>query len=153
MPTAWRIFKTVYAKTAFDGEGARLFGGRWNSPGTRMVYAAGSASLALVEVLVHLEDAGPLPAFSLCSAGFDDGIVRKLQDSELPDDWNVLPYPASTQALGDLWVRDLQSAVLEVPSAVVPGESNYLINPAHEDFASLKLGEPRPYELDPRLLP
>lgn len=118
-----------------------------------MVYAGRSVSLAVLEILVNLEDVGPLPSYSLCSVEFDDAIVEAFDRSKLPDDWQASPAPYELQRLGDAWARDLTSAVLEVPSAVVPDESNYLINPIHEDFGSVRLGEPRPYDLDPRLLP
>ncbi len=153
MPIAWRIVKSAYAENAFDGEGARLYGGRWNSPGTRMVYATESVSLAVLEIVVNLEEVGPLPAFSLCSVEFDDGIFEALDRSELPEDWRASPGPLELQRLGDAWARDHASAVLKVPSAIIPSESNYLINPNHEDFGSIKLGDPQPYDLDPRLIP
>lgn len=153
MPTAWRIVKSRRAGSAFDGEGARLYGGRWNSPGTRVVYAAGSVSLAVLEVLVHLDDAGVvLSSYSLCAAEFDDGSVKAFDRSGLPEGWSAYPAPPELGRIGDAWVRDRSSAVLEVPSAVVELESNYLINPAHEDFGAMRLGDPKPFRFDERLL-
>jgi RES domain-containing protein len=152
MPTGWRIVKSSRAGSAFDGEGARLYGGRWNSPGTRMVYASESVALAILEILVNLEDDAMLFYYSLCSIEFDDGIVESLDRSELPDDWRASPAPFELQRLGDAWARDLSSAVLEVPSAVVELESNYLINPEHEDFGYMRLGDPQSFGFDRRLL-
>jgi len=150
--TGWRIFKSRRARSAFDGEGARLYGGRWNSPGTRVVYVAGSVSLAVLEVLVHLGDAGVLSSYSLCAVEFEDGLIEPLDRSRLPADWRSYPAPPGLRGIADAWVRDRTSAVLEVPSAVVERESNYLINPEHPDFAFVNIGESEPFEFDARLL-
>lgn len=152
MPTAWRIFKSRRSGSAFDGEGARLYGGRWNSPGTRMVYTAGSESLAVLEVLVHLGDVETLSSYSLCAVEFDDRLVETLDRSKLPENWSTYPAPSELRHIGDAWVQDLSSAVLEVPSAVVELESNYLINPVHKDFGAMRLGYPQPFRFDRRLL-
>ncbi len=152
MAIGWRIVKSRHARSAFDGEGARLYGGRWNSPGTRMVYVAQSVSLAVLEVLVHLGDAAILPSYSLRAVEFDDGLVETLDRSELPEDWRAYPAPSGTRRIGDAWARDRSSAVLKVPSVVVEVESVYLINPDHPDFASMTFGEARPFEFDARLL-
>ncbi len=152
MATGWRIVKSRYASTAFDGEGARLYGGRWNSPGTRMVYTSSTISLAVLEVLVHLQEANILSSYSLISAGFDDALVERLDRSMLPDGWRSYPAPSELQRIGDEWVRRQRSAVLEVPSVIVERESNYLLNPAHPDFSSVVIGEPEPFTFDERLL-
>ncbi|MDQ3817987.1 MAG: RES family NAD+ phosphorylase [Acidobacteriota bacterium] len=153
MPSAWRIVKTRFVRQAFDGEGARLYGGRWNSVGVRMVYTAGSVSLAVLEILVHLENADVLPAYSLCAVHFDGNVVTSLDRLRLPPNWRESPSPPELLAIGDGWIAGAESAVLEVPSAIVESESNYLINPAHRDFASLVIEKPRPFKFDPRLLP
>ena len=152
MATGWRIVKSRRTRSAFDGEGARLYGGRWNSPGTRMVYVAGSVSLAVLEVLVHLGDVGVLTSYSLCAVEFEDGLIEPLDRSKLPADWRSYPAPPGSREIGDAWVKGGSSVILEVPSAVVERESNYLINPAHPDFASVNVGEPEPFEFDSRLL-
>ena len=152
MPTGWRIVKSRHVGTAFDGEGARLYGGRWNSPGTRMVYTSASVSLAVLEVLVHLQDASLLSSYSLIAARFDDALVERLDRSMLPDGWRLYPASRELQRIGNEWVKNGRSAVLEVPSAVVERESNYLLNPAHPDFSSVVIGEPEPFTFDERLL-
>jgi RES domain-containing protein len=152
MPTGWRIVKSRLAGMAFDGEGARLYGGRWNSPGTRMVYISASVSLAVLEVLVHLQDASLLSSYSLIPARFDEALVERLDRSRLPDGWRSYPAPNELQRIGDAWARSQRSAVLEVPSAVVERESNYLLSPAHPDFSSIVIGEPEPFTFDERLL-
>jgi RES domain-containing protein len=152
MPTAWRIVKTRFAAQAFDGQGARLYGGRWNSVGVRMVYTAGSVSLAVLEILVHLENADILPAYSLCAVHFDEAVVTSLERSRLPVNWGDNPSPPELLAIGDAWIASRSSAMLEVPSAVIESESLYLINPEHPDFPSLVIESPRPYTIDQRLL-
>jgi RES domain-containing protein len=150
--TAWRIVKARHATNAFDGEGARLAGGRWNSPGSPMVYAAGSAALAALEMLVHLGRAATLPAYVLIACSFDPALVSSLDRSRLPARWRSYPAPPELQLLGDEWLRSNTSPVLEVPSAVIPTESNYLLNPRHRHFASVALSLPEPFEFDLRLL-
>ena len=152
MVTAWRIVATRFASGAFSGEGARRDGGRWNSPGVRMVYTAGTMSLALLELLVHLNSGEPLPSFSRCSVRFDESLVATLDLKQLPKNWRHSPVPAAVQALGDQWIAAGRSLILKVPSATVEEESNYLINPEHPDFKLLEFGEFEPIRLDPRLL-
>ena len=152
MVEAWRICKARYAPTAFDGEGARQYGGRWSSVGTRVVYLASSRSLAMLETLTRLESIVPLPAFVIVSARFDPSLVERLDPGDLAANWRVQPPSPVTQVLGDAWVESGRSAVLEVPSVVVPEESNFLINPAHPDFRKVRLGKPEPLEIDPRLV-
>jgi RES domain-containing protein len=150
--TAARIVKAKYATIAFDGEGARSAGGRWNSPGTAMVYAADSTALAALEMLVHLGRASLLQHYVLIACSFDDRLVTPVDRSRLPSTWRSYPAPPAVQMLGDEWVRGGTSAVLEVPSAVIDTASNFLLNPAHPDFASMILDAPRPFEFDRRLL-
>jgi RES domain-containing protein len=149
---AWRLVKTKYLPAAFDGEGARIAGGRWNSPGVRVVYAAESLSLALVEILVHLKDAGTLPAYSAVRLEFDEAIVEALLPSRLPKNWRDYPAPAETRAIGDQWVAEARSAVLRVPSVVVPNESDCVINPIHPDFSRIRRQPPVEFPFDRRLL-
>src|SRR3712207_6815569 len=122
MATGWRIVKSRYASTAFDGEGARLYGGRWNSPGERMVYTPSTISLAVLEVLVHLQEASLLSSYSLISASFNDVFVEHVDRSTLPDGWRTYPAPSELQRIGDEWVRSRSSAVLEVPNVIVERE-------------------------------
>ncbi len=149
MITAWRIVKWKHAGSAFDGEGARLFGGRWNSVGTRMVYTSASRSLAALETLVHLNPP-VFFTFVIIPVSFDRRWVETLP--KLPPHWSDEPPGRAGQAAGDAWVRELRSAVLEVPSAVMPGEFNFLLNPGHPDFRKLKIGESRDFSFDRRLL-
>ena len=151
MRTAWRIVKEKHAATAFDGEGARLNGGRWNSKGTRVIYTSGSMALAALELLVHLN---PPVTFRhvIVRVSIPDDLVETLPPVALPESWAKYPAPAATQLIGDRWAREGRSAVLELPSAIIPRESNFLLNPEHPDFGSIEIGEPERFSFDPRLL-
>lgn len=151
MPTAWRIVKRRHASTAFDGEGARLFGGRWNRPGTAVVYLSESRALAMLEVLAGLGGAAPLGAWVLIPARFDNSLVERLDPSTLPPEWRAHPPPHPVQAIGDRWVEEARSVALKVPSALVPAESNLLLNPGHPEFDQVEIGPEEAIDFDPRL--
>ena len=149
--TVWRITTRRFVDTAFSGEGARLFGGRWNRPGQSLVYTAESRSLALLEMLVQDD---PLRAHYVLIPAFVPATVstEHLQAASLPKGWRSLAERAQLQALGANWLRESRSCVLAVPSAVVPAELNFLINPLHPDFAGITVGQPEPLETDLRLI-
>lgn len=151
MPTGWRIVKTKYDARAFEGEGARRFGGRWNGPGSRAVYAADSIALAALELLVHLGDRETLHHYSVHAVHFADRHVVTVKPRSLSPDWRNSPAPYGLQLVGDAWIADQTSVVLAVPSVVVPLESNYVINPEHPDFASLTTEGPLDFTFDTRL--
>lgn len=134
---AYRLVKRKWRQAAFDGEGARLYGGRWNSKGKACVYLAGSASLAMLEVMVHLDDYQLLEHYTLLEVALQKSTVMSLSTESLPKDWAVEPAPASTAEIGDNWLESQSSLALAVPSAVVPRERNYLINPEHARFQAL----------------
>lgn len=152
MPTVWRIVKSNHAAQAFDGEGARLYGGRWNSPGVRMVYTADSAALAALELLARLNDVRALPSFVLISAVLPERLVADLDVFKLPANWRSTPAPSELQQLGDAWAKARTSAALRVPSALIELQHNYLLNPDHPEFASIQTGTARPFTFDDRLL-
>lgn len=153
MTTAWRIVKAKHQATAFDGEGARIGGGRWNSPGTAVVYVSESAALATLEQLVHLNDSTLLPSFVLIPCDFDERLVVRMEDiATLPANWSSYPAPPALQAIGDKWVKDGRSAVLSVPSAVIAIERNFALNPGHPAFAAVTIGAARRFDLDLRLI-
>jgi RES domain-containing protein len=147
----WRIVKRKYEATAFDGEGASDYGGRWNSPGKRVIYTAGSKSLALLEQLVHL-DSSALSSYVVIPVTFSDALLSEVDILLLPPDWKGHPAPVELRDIGDSWLDSFGSAVLRVPSAIVPDESNYMINPDHPDFSSVEIGASVPFEIDLRLL-
>jgi RES domain-containing protein len=148
---AWRITKQRHARTAFSGEGARLYGGRWNSPGVPLVYVAQSQSLAILEVLVHLDAPALLEKYVFLEVDFDASLVIDLDRSPLPKNWQSDPVPDAIQAIGDRWVSSGNSAVLRVPSVLVPEESNFLLNPRHPDFGKIGISRPHAFRFDPRL--
>jgi RES domain-containing protein len=150
--SAWRIVKRKLAAEAFSGEGARLYGGRWNSPGVRMIYTAESRSLAALEILVHLESPDLLSQYVVFEVSFDASLTTRTEESVLPGDWQAEPPPASLRAIGDAWATARSSAVLQVPSAIIPDESLFLLNPVHQDFAKLKIGQALSFRIDPRIL-
>jgi RES domain-containing protein len=150
--TAWRLVKARYAAAAFDGEGARLHGGRWNSPGTRVAYASDSIALAALEVLAHLQSTVVLQAYSLASLRFPEEGVEVLQPRSLPARWRRFPSPPENQAIGDQWVAQGRSLILRVPSAIIPTAANFLINPSHPDFGKIVIERPERFAFDPRLL-
>lgn len=152
MITTWRIVDARYADDVFSGEGARLNGARWNSVGHRVVYTAGSLSLATLELLVHTPRAQLLTEFVVASCTFPEVLVDELDESRLPSNWRDFPAPKELQQLGVEWLVSRSSPVLSVPSAVIPGERNYLINPEHEHFRSVDCSMSRPFEIDLRLL-
>ncbi len=152
MPKAYRIVKARHAESAFDGEGARLQGGRRSGVGTRIVYTAGSMSLAILEILVHLQQAEFLSHYVVFEIEFSDHLIQDLSPASLPSNWRISPAPTETIATGDNWIADSSSAVLRVPSVIVPSEHNFLINPAHPDFSSIVIGDPKRLDIDDRLM-
>jgi RES domain-containing protein len=152
MIRAFRLCKTRHVATAFTGEGARLNGGRWNLPGKPVVYTSSSLSLATLEVLVHLEDPVAFgKMFSWFSLEIPPETVETVEAESLPDGWNDDTSRLS-RAIGDAWLASSRSAALAVPSAVTPGEWNYLLNPAHPDFTKIPIDAPQPFRPDPRLV-
>jgi RES domain-containing protein len=151
MVTAWRITKRKHARDAFTGEGAREFGGRWNNPGTAIVYTAQSQSAAALEMLVHLDSSDLLQKYVLIGVEFDQSLIGSVELSALPRFWRSDPSPPEVRSIGDEWILAGSSAVLQVPSALVPGENNFLLNPGHKDFARLCFGKPLAFRFDPRL--
>ncbi len=129
-----------------------LSGGRWHTRGIPVVYAADSPALALLETMVHLEDA-ELLSFSYLAIRirFTSEHLLRIEEDELPKNWKLWPWPRETQQLGTRWFDSKRSVVLRVPSAVVAVQSNYLINPTHPDFGELEIGSPKPFEMDARL--
>ena len=148
---AWRIVKARHARRAFTGEGAREYGGRWTGKGVATVYTSATQSLALLEVLVHLGSAAPLAAYTTIPVDFDEALVWRPRARALPEGWRATPAPAAVRTFGDAWVQSRRSAVLAVPSAVVPAETNYVLSPTHARFAEIRIGKAEPFDVDARL--
>ena len=144
--------KERHAGIAFDGEGARLFGGRWNSPGTRVAYASDSIALATLEVLAHLQSTAVLQSYVLATIDFPEELVEVLDPASLRRGWRRYPSPPENQAVGDRWLTEGRSLVLRVPSAIIPSAANFLINPQHPRFGRVIIRQPERFAFDPRLL-
>jgi len=147
----WRLTQLKYVDTALSGEGPMRYGARWNTPGLRVVYVAEHVALAVLEVLVHSGGHRRLEPYALIPVEIPESLVTRLDDDRLPPGWDgPLPHQA-TRELGSSWLTEAKTAVLSVPTAVVPHGRNFLLNPAHPDFATLEVGEPETFVFDPRL--
>ena len=147
----WRICRACYAAEAFSGDGARLFGGRWNSPGVPMVYASPSLALAAIELFVHLEPNQQPDDLVAIAAVLPAGEpVKRLRPQDLPDTWWRDDFEP-LRKIGDRWIREKSHLALEVPSAALRIESNLLLNPLHPAIARLKVEEPQPFRFDARM--
>ena len=135
--TAYRIAKKRFAKTIWSGEGAREHGGRWSSKGIPVVYAAENRSLAALEQLVHPIEPRILRGYVVASITFDDVHVARVDPAKLPRGWDNPVPPATLRQFGDEWFVAGRYPVLAAPSAVTPGEWNFLINPAHSETAGM----------------
>lgn len=152
MPRAWRLCKAKWAPTAFSGNGAAEFPGRWNSLGQKVVYVASSQALAALEMLAHVEDRSYLrrAQFVVIAVDIPDALVQI--PKRLPSGWAHSPPLRVSQKLGDRFLAAASMPALRVPSAVVPEEFNYLLNPLHREFSQLVLGRPEKFRFDPRLI-
>jgi RES domain-containing protein len=135
------------------GEGARLYGGRWNSRGVRVVYASTSLALAAVETFVNLEpNLRPTDLVSIEGAIPETLDIATLDPMALPETW-YLTRDESLREFGDEWVKSGKSVAMVVPSAAIRGEWNLLLNPAHADFSKITFHQPRVFEFDVRMFP
>jgi RES domain-containing protein len=147
----WRICRRRFAADAATGEGARLFGGRWNSRGVRVVYASTSLALAAVETFVNLEpNLRPADLVSIEGAIPDKIEIPKLNAASLPTGWES-SRSESLRRFGDEWVEKGSSTALLVPSAAIHGEWNVLLNPAHSHFSRIRFLDPVPFAFDVRM--
>lgn len=149
----WRLVHGKRAATAFDGEGAARWGGRWNPKGVRCVYTSESSALTVLEVLVHMEKQHLGARHVLFEIEVPDDLhIESVSTADLPEDWRRTPAPIARHAIGKAWVARGESALLRVPSALAPGEFNVLLNPLHDDFKKLVIRDPVPYQFDDRFL-
>lgn len=155
MEIAFRIAKSRFARTMdemLSGVGAALYGGRWNSRGVHMVYASQSASLAALEIAVHLNNTAVLEAYSVCRLEIPDALCESVGVEDLPDGWDeMVVNPLEAQAWGDLWIASGATPVVKVPSVILRSEWNFLLNPKHEDFGKVIVGEIHSFNYDRRI--
>ena len=147
----WRIVKEKHARTAFSGEGAREFGGRWNSAGVSVVYCSEHLSLAALETLVHIVPVMVRDKFRAYRVRFDESLLTSVTEKKLPKGWNAQPPTPVSQNVGDGWAKSARSVVLALPSVLVPLERTFLLNPKHPDFRKLEIKDIGTFVLDPRL--
>jgi RES domain-containing protein len=147
----WRIARSAYRE--LDGEGARVHGGRWNSEGNAVVYTSSTASLAALELLVHLDiEDLPLDLVLIEIEVPYDASIQEVGLERLPDGWNLVPDHPDCVAIGDEWSHSKTSLLLRVPSAVVPKDTNVLINPEHAEARRVTVLAAEPFQLDRRLI-
>lgn len=148
------VFRLSKRKYAYDlsGKGAELAGGRWNSKGNAVLYASQSRALCTAEISVHTP-LGNIPRdYELVEILIPAGAkLKEIDASELPTDWKSIPHSHTTQELGNGFTLENKYLVFKVPSVIVPGEFNYLINPAHSLFNQLEIVSVEPFEFDQRL--
>lgn len=146
----WRIANAAHA--AFDGEGARRYGSRWTRKGVPVVFASATLSLAALERFVHADsDLEPVDLVAISIEIADTIAIEKVDATKLPPNWRAYPAPSSLSAIGERWLTAARSAVLAVPSAVIPHEPNYILNPVHAEFARLTVRSAEAFSFDPRM--
>jgi RES domain-containing protein len=123
-----------------SGNGAKLYGGRWNSEGNAVVYTSGSPSLAMLEFICNASSISRTNQTSLLTLTLDDKVpIDVLTTNDLPENWQNVPAPNRLKVIGDSWLKESKGLILKVPSAVMAVEFNYLVNPIHKDFKKLKI--------------
>jgi len=148
----WRISKARYTGEAFSGEGAATWGGRWNRPGYGVVYTSETLSLAALEYFVNMEpDTVPDDLVAVTAEIPESLKILSLRLEDVPGDWRAYPAPPSNKTIGVEWLKKRESAVLAVPSVVIPSERNFLLNPAHPAFRKIRLGKPEQFGFDSRM--
>jgi len=152
MASAWRIVRASREKTAFTGEGPWRYGGRWNSPGVRVVYVSEHQSTAAFEVFANRVQFILGEKYKAFHLEWPDGLTEIFPVKKLPADWRISPPSRSTMEIGDQWVQERRSAVLALPSAISPADTNFLLNPEHPDFRRIRIAAPIDFDFDPRLL-
>ena len=146
----WRIASAVHA--AFDGEGARRYGSRWTPRGVPAVFMSATLSLAALERFVNTDsDLEPTDLLAIPVEVGDDVAIESVEVETLPADWRAFPPPPGLSVIGEQWFHTSRTAVLSIPSVVIPHERNYALNPIHRDFARFSIGRSEPFNFDPRM--
>lgn len=149
-----RVFRLIRKKYGIElsGKGAALSGNRWNSKGTELIYCADSRALAMAEVAVHLSLSILPKDYVMVEIDIPSEIsIATLSKEDLPAHWSSFPHLLDTQQIGDAFVAERKNCVLKVPSAVVPGDFNFLINPYHPDFSAIRIVSQEDFPFDSRL--
>lgn len=150
-----KLYRITTPQRAYDlsGTGAKLYGGRWNTPGHYLVYATGTVSLAMLETLVHTDHESLKRSLSLNIINVPDHLhIEKTEVEDLPEEWQNFPFDSCTQQRGDRWLRSRLTPILQVPSAVNPFEYNFLLNPLHPQFHLITVDDVREIRFDMRMV-
>lgn len=150
MATFFRLVQAQWAGSAMNGAGARLAGGRWNSPGVPAVYLADSRALAALEVAVHAPREVLALEWRIIAVEVPDEWIQAVEKRRLPLDWRNLPSSPGARRFGDAWLRSHATVALKLPSAVIPEEQVLLLNPLHQEIR-IKVSQPVVFHFDPRL--
>lgn len=147
------VFRITNAKYAGDisGRGAEKAGGRWNQRGYPVLYTCQSRALAAMELAVHITLGMIRHDYTLLSIEVPEISIFQFPEDRLPDDWKQYPFPGSTQMIGTAWLDAGEQLVMQVPSVVIEGDYNYLINPYHQAFKDVRIVDTKPFEFDTRL--
>jgi RES domain-containing protein len=146
----WRIASVTHG--AFDGEGARRYGSRWTPRGFPAVFASATLSLAALERFVHSDpDLGPEALVAIAVDVGADVAIESLRIADLPRDWRTYPAPPTLALIGERWLRESRTAVLAIPSVVIPHERNFILNPRHAEFPMMTMGSAEAFSFDPRM--
>lgn len=148
----WRIVKDRYRQTAFSGDGAELYGGRWNTPGKPVIYASDSVALAMLEILAHIGPSDLRASYRLCRVEVSRDLIEVCEPADVAATWRTPGSVSELQQFGDRWVQAQRSAALKVRSAIVPQEWNLLLNPRHPDFSRVACELDDEFQIDPRIL-
>jgi RES domain-containing protein len=152
MASAWRIVRASREKTAFTGEGPWRYGGRWNSPGVRVVYVSEHQSTAAFEVFANRVPFILGEKYKAFRLEWPDNLTEIFPVEKLPGNWRISPPPVETMVIGDRWIKEERSAILALSSAISPADTNFLLNPEHPDFKRIRIAPPVDYNFDSRLL-
>lgn len=148
----YRLSLLRYANV-IDGEGARLYGGRWNEKNIAVVYTAEHRSLAVLELLVHISFAQLKVEYGFVALTIPKGArIEELRVNDLPSNWRDASAIPTLAEIGTRWIESMKSLALRVPSVIVPEESNVLLNPSHPGFTSVVASTPEVFTFDQRLL-
>ena len=146
----WRIASAAHA--ACDGEGARRHGSRWTPRGIPAVFTSATLSLAALERFVHTDsDLEPVDLVAIPLEISDDIAIESVEVTMLPAGWRTFPPPPALAMIGEQWFNASRTAVLSVPSVVIPHERNFALNPIHREFPELSIGRSEPFSFDPRM--
>ncbi len=152
MIKAWRIVKAKHKQTAFTGFGCQFASGRWHNLMVPMVYCSDSEALSVLETFIHLQEDGKQIKYLLFELHIPPAIILDVTFiADIPKQWRKQPPGVTTKKIGSDWVTSNTSAVLKVPSAIIPTAGNYLLNPQHSDFNKISIKTPEPFNFNSRM--